>query len=155
MLNPHKKKTKKKKGKKNPCSKRGYRNPNGAARALWRVPQRMATQEFIQDAASAAVGFTLPNVLVAWVPPQWRQAQWQVYAVKVGAVAVLSYAGSMVNRRVGRMVALGGGMLIALDLWADFVAPMAGGFAPPPEGTEHYWGTDDDSGVAASMADTW
>lgn len=147
MGNPHKKRRKKRK------SRRRYRNP-ARAMALPRkwtgAVREIVNVQFAQDAVAATVGFTLPDMVVRAFPVALRDQPWKVYASKVGAVAGLAVAGGMWSRRVGKMIALGGGISLALDLYTDYVAPMLiGGGAPDaaPEGTETYYGTDDDQGV--------
>lgn len=201
MGNPHRRRKRRKKyrrkRRKNPCDapykkmtysnqprapykKMTYKNRprrraltfRGAPGRILSQAQQIATVGFMQDAASAAVGFVLPDMAVRMLPPIWRDQPWKVYASKLGAVATITVIGNMWNRKVGRMIALGGGMSLALDLWTDFVAPLVSGVlpgapgAPTMEGTEyyygtsedtgvgHYWGTGDDSGVASSLADT-
>ena len=156
-------------------SRRRRRNP-ARALALRGTPRRLMSQAreivsvgFAQDAAAAAVGFVLPDMVVRVLPPVLRDSQLKVYASKVGAVAALAVAGNMVSKRIGRMIALGGGISLALDIWTDFAAPIMGGVVPAGAsayygtaedsgvsgGMDHYYGTADDSGVASSLADTY
>lgn len=146
-------------------SRRLHRNPGAAliARplsALTAGPREMIKVGFLQEAASVAVGFVAPNLLLPMLPLWARDARWKVYASKavlVGAVA--SAAGAVTSKRVRDAILLGGGVSILLDAWADFVAPAVGGPSlredmgayygePTNEGVAAYYGEPTNAGLA-------
>lgn len=86
----------------------------------------MMSSQFIMEAAGVAAGFVLPNMAMNYLPVGWRATTMTYYASKVATVAVLSAAGSMVSKRIGKFVLVGGGVSLLLDLYTEFV----GGKAP-------------------------
>lgn len=141
----------------NPRKRRSHRrhrlawaNPPGV-RQLTGGIREMASMSFVQDAVSAAAGFVLPNVVVAWLPPVMRDATWKVYGSKALVVAALAAGAGVASKKVAKMVLLGGGISIMLDLYADFVQPMIQRTSAPaaPAGTSAYYGTAEDRGVGA------
>jgi len=129
--------------------RRGLRlNPSGALAAIASGPKEMIRMDFVKEAASVAVGFVLPNIVVNRLPAQFRDATWKVYASKVVVVSALAGVGAMVNKKVGRAILLGGGISIILDLYADLLAPMVGGAMPAaaPK-TSAYYGDQDSMGA--------
>ncbi len=107
--------------------RRSLSNPF-SANALLSGPKEMISSQFIMEAAGVAAGFVLPNMAMNYLPITWRSTTISYYASKVATVAVLSAAGSMVSRRVGKFVLLGGGVSLMLDLYTEFV----GGHGPVP-----------------------
>jgi hypothetical protein len=143
--NPRRKRRKSRKSHRR-SSRRTHSNPGGRAMTAITSPiKEMATMDFAKDAASVAAGFILPNMVVARLPAVMRDSRLKVYGSKALVVAGLSAASSMVSKRAAKMVLLGGGVSILLDLWVDWVAPMVGG-ASAPAGTGVYYG-DDNMGV--------
>lgn len=124
-----------------------FANPGGKLiSGILAGPKEMATMGFAQDAASVAVGFVLPNMVMARLPANLRDTRVKVYASKVAVVAGISAVSSVVSKRAAKMILLGGGVSLALDLWVDFLAPMMGQGAPAA-GTGVYYG-DSDSGMS-------
>jgi hypothetical protein len=107
--------------------RRSLSNPF-SANALLAGPKEMISSQFIMEAAGVAAGFVLPNMAMNYLPVTWRSTTMTYYASKVATVAVLSAVGSMVSRRVGQYVLVGGGVSLLLDLYTEFV----GGKAPVP-----------------------
>lgn len=115
--------------------RRHLSNPFSAS-SLMAAPKAMASSQFIMEAAGVAAGFVLPNMAMNYLPVTWRSSLMTYYASKVATVAVLSAVGSMVSRRVGKFVMVGGGVSLLLDLYTEFVSgkgPLPTG--PAPAGT--------------------
>jgi len=104
-------------------------NPSGALAQVMSGPKAMIKMDFVKEAASVAVGFVLPNLVVSRLPVMFRDATWKVYASKVVTVSALSAVAGMWNKKVSRAIMLGGGISILLDLYADYIAPRLGGVA--------------------------
>ena len=132
---------------------RGLRlNPSGALAAVAAGPREMVSGEFVKEAASVAAGFILPGLLMPRLPLALRDQTWKAYASKVVVVAGVSAAAGMaISKRAAKLVLLGGGVSLLLDLYADFVAPTLGRMsAPTPStGTGAYYGNDGDPGVSS------
>lgn len=129
-------------------------NPSGALAAVVAGPKEMVSGEFIKEAVSVAAGFLLPGMVLPRIPAQFRNATWKAYGSKVAVVAGLSaVAGMAVSKRAAKLVLLGGGVSILLDLYADFVQPAISGVMAPPapapaSGAAAYFGNSGDPGVA-------
>lgn len=129
-------------------SSRLFHNPGGKAlAAVFAGPKEMASMEFVKDAASVAAGFVLPNMIVAKLPAQFRDSRPKLYVSKVVVIAGVSAAASVVSKRAAKMILLGGGVSLLLDLWMDFAAPMiagagAGAAHAPAPGTGVYYGPE-------------
>lgn len=129
-----------------------FRNPLGSSlAAVTSAPRQMISKDFLTEAASVAVGFVLPNIVMTNLPANLRDQRWKGYASKVAVVAVLAGASGMVSKRVSKAILLGGGVSILLDLYTDFVAPMIHGVggAPAPSGTAAFFGEGNDPGMGA------
>ena len=100
--------------------RRSLSNPF-SANALLAGPKEMISSQFIMEAAGVAAGFVLPNMAMNYLPATWRSTTLTYYASKIGTVAVLAAAGSMVSKRIGKFVLLGGGVSLMLDLYAEFM----------------------------------
>jgi hypothetical protein len=138
-----------------------FRNPIGGSVAAVAGPAKeMFSKENVVQASSIALGFVLPGIVTnKFVPVAWRNTALKGYAVKVGVIAVLAGATSMVSKRVSKAILIGGSVSLVLDLYTDFVAPMLGGLvgaAPAPAlpapagGTATYFG---DRGVGTYFGD--
>lgn len=107
--------------------RRALSNPF-SANSLLAVPKEMISSSFIMEAAGVAAGFVLPNMAMNYIPVSWRATTLTYYASKVGTIAVLSAAGNMVSKRVGKFVMVGGAVSLLLDLYTEFmkgVSPAA------------------------------
>lgn len=131
--------------------RRSYRNPAALSiRGVTGAVKGIASVSFAQEAAFAAVGFLGTKAIMTQLPAVLVDQPWKQIASQVGVVAGMSVVASkFVSRKAGRLIALGGGMGIALDLYAQFVLPLLGDMGGgASSGTSTYYGTDDDSGVA-------
>ncbi len=113
--------------------RRSLSNPF-SANALLSGPKEMVSSQFIMEAAGVAAGFVLPNMAMNYIPATWRNTTLTYYASKVATVAVLSAVGSMVSKRVGKFVLVGGGVSLLLDLYTEFVGGK-GPVTTAPAGT--------------------
>jgi len=124
-----------------------FTNPGGKAMtAILAAPREMATMEFAKDAVGVAAGFVMPNMFVARLPANFRDSRVKVYASKVAVIAGLSAAASVVSKRAAKMVLLGGGVSLLLDVWVDWIAPALGQGGGAP-GTGVYYGDSSNDGV--------
>ncbi len=98
--------------------RRSLSNPF-SANALLATPKEMISSQFIMEAAGVAAGFVLPNMAMNYLPVTWRSSVMTYYASKIATVAVLSAAGSMVSKRIGKFVLVGGGVSLMLDLYTE------------------------------------
>jgi len=133
---------------------RGFRiNPGGALAAVTAGPREMVSGAFVQEAAGVAAGFIIPGLLLPRLPVSWRDQTWKAYVSKIVVVSALSaVSGMAVSKRVAKLVLLGGGVSLLLDIYADFVAPAISGVmapAPKPKGTSAFYGNAGDPGVGA------
>lgn len=122
--------------------RRSLSNPF-SANALLSGPKEMISSQFIMEAAGVAAGFVLPNMAMNYLPVGWRSTTMTYYAAKVATVAVLSAAGSMVSKRIGKFVLLGGGVSLMLDLYAEFMQgkmPVAAAPAAGAPATSAFYG---------------
>jgi hypothetical protein len=122
--------------------RRSLSNPF-SANALLSGPKEMISSQFIMEAAGVAAGFVLPNMAMNYLPVGWRSSTLTYYASKVATVAVLSAVGSMVSRRVGKFVLVGGGVSLMLDLYTEFVGgkgPVSVAPAATPAATNAFYG---------------
>lgn len=128
-----------------------FRNPLGSLSGITSAPKEMLSKDFLTEAASVAVGFVLPNIVMTSLPTTLRDARWKGYASKVAVVAILSGASSMVSKRVSKAILLGGGVSLLLDLYTDFLAPMIHGTATAaasaPAATASFYGNPGDPGA--------
>lgn len=99
-------------------SRRSLSNPF-SANSLLATPKEMISSQFIMEAAGVAAGFVLPNMAMNYLPVTWRSSITGYYATKVATVAVLSAAGSMISKRIGKFVLVGGGVSLMLDLYTE------------------------------------
>lgn len=122
--------------------RRSLSNPF-SANALLAGPKEMISSQFIMEAAGVAAGFVLPNMAMNYLPVTWRSTTLTYYASKVGTVAVLAAVGSMVSKRIGKFVLLGGGVSLMLDLYAEFMQgkmPVSTAPAAAPGATSAFYG---------------
>lgn len=122
--------------------RRSLSNPF-SANSLLAGPKEMISSQFIMEAAGVAAGFVLPNMAMNYLPVTWRSTTLTYYASKVGTVAVLAAAGSMVSKRIGKFVLLGGGVSLLLDLYAEFMQgkmPVATAPAATTPATSAFYG---------------
>ncbi len=92
------------------------------------TPKEMISTQFIMEAAGVAAGFVLPNMAMNYIPVTWRSTTLTYYATKVGTVIVLSAAASMISKRIGKFVLVGGGVSLLLDLYTEVMS----GKSPAP-----------------------
>lgn len=104
--------------------RRSLSNPF-SANALLQTPKEMISSQFLMEAAGVAAGFVLPNMAMNYLPIAWRSSTMTYYASKVATVAVLSAAGSMVSKRIGKFVLVGGGVSLMLDLYTELTKGMS------------------------------
>ncbi len=119
------------------------RNPGGAVMA---PVKELVSPDFLIDAAGAAVGFVLPNIIVVHLPATWRDSQLKVYGVKTGVIIGLSVLGGVANKRLGKLLLLGGAISLALDAYTDFIAPHL--MAAPAAAPQAAQGAQSSSGTA-------
>lgn len=122
--------------------RRSLSNPF-SANALLATPKEMISSQFIMEAAGVAAGFVLPNMAMNYLPVTWRSTPMTYYASKVGTIAVLSAAGSMINKRVGKFIMVGGGVSLLLDIYTELVKgvnPTPAAPAPSATGTQAFYG---------------
>jgi len=138
-----------------------FRNPGFAA--VLAGPKEMIRLDFIKEAASIAAGFILPNMVIVRLPANWRNATWKVYTCKVVTVAALSAGAAVISKRLSRLVLIGGGVSLLMDLYADFLAPRiagltAGAAAPVAPTAGMYYGEEGGVGTyygeAGGMSDS-
>ncbi len=110
--------------------RRSLSNPF-SANALLATPKEMISSQFIMEAAGVAAGFVLPNMAMNYLPVTWRSSTLTYYASKIATVAVLSAAGSMISKRIGKFVLVGGGVSLMLDLYTELTKGMSPA-APAP-----------------------
>ncbi len=111
--------------------RRSLSNPF-SANALLSTPKEMISSQFIMEAAGVAAGFVLPNMAMNYLPVTWRSSVMTYYASKVATVAVLSAVGSMVSKRVGKFVLVGGGVSLMLDLYTELTKGTSPAATLPP-----------------------
>lgn len=110
-------------------------------------PKEMFTKSFAMDALGAAIGLAGTNIALGYVPANFRNSTFKLFASKVGVIVGLSALTGAVSRRVSQMVLIGGGASLLLDLWALWQARTTP--APAP-GTSAYYG---DQGTGAFYGD--
>lgn len=122
--------------------RRALSNPF-SANALLAAPKEMMSSAFIMEAAGVAAGFVLPNMAMNYIPVGWRSTTLTYYASKVGTIAVLSAAATMVSKRVSKFVMVGGAVSLMLDLYTEFMkgaSPAHAAPAPAGGGTQAFYG---------------
>jgi len=125
--------------------RRHFLNPGGL-KGLLAAPKQMVSGSFVIEAVSVAAGFVLPGMALAYVPANFRGPQkWKYYMSKVGVIAATSFVAGYVSKKARRLVLLGGGVSILLDIWTDFVS-MRG--AAAPAGTRAFYGNPGMPGVS-------
>lgn len=154
MGNPRRRKSRKshRRARRSSRSMSIFRNPvGGLVRSVSSGPREMLSKSFLTEAASVAVGFVLPNMVMTSLPTSMRDAKWKGYASKVAVVAVLAGGASMVSKKVSKAILLGGGVSLLLDLYADYIAPTIHGVIAPaaPTGTAAFYGNPGDPGMGA------
>ena len=91
------------------------------------APKEMLRTDFVTEAAAVAVGFIVPGIAMTYLPVSLRNAPWKGYLSKFGVIAALGGGVSLVSKRTGRAILLGGGVALLLDLYTDYVHPMIAG----------------------------
>lgn len=116
-------------------------NPFKSVSGLLSKPKEMFTKEFALQATATAAGFMAPNIVMNYIPAQFRASKATFYLSKIVVVAGLSTAVGMVNKSASRAVLIGGGVSILLDLWAEYQAHAKAATAPAPAaGTSAFYG---------------
>lgn len=93
--------------------------------ALLSKPKEMFSKDFATEAVSVAAGFMAPNIVMGYLPVSLRDSKTKFYVSKVVVIAGLSTAAGFVSKRASRLVLIGGGVSLLLDLWAEFKARTA------------------------------
>lgn len=122
--------------------RRSLSNPF-SANSLLAGPKEMISSQNIMEAAGVAAGFILPNMAMNYLPIGWRSTTLTYYASKVGTIAVLAAAGTLVSKRISKFVLLGGTVSIMLDLYAEFMQgkmPVTSAPAAPAAATNAFYG---------------
>lgn len=114
--------------------RRSLSNPF-SANALLATPKEMISSQFMMEAAGVAAGFVLPNMAMNYLPVTWRSSVMTYYASKVGTIVVLSAAGSMISKRIGKFVLLGGGVSLMLDIYTELTKGTSPAATAPAPGT--------------------
>ena len=109
--------------------------------AIFSKPKEMLTKDFATEAVSVAAGFVAPNIVMGYLPIQFRDSKVKFYASKTVTIIGLSVAAGMVSKRASRLVLIGGGVSLLLDFWAEWQASR-NPTAPAPAGTSAYYGND-------------
>jgi hypothetical protein len=117
-------------------------NPFSSVSGLLSKPKEMFTKEFALQATATAAGFMAPNIVMNYIPVQFRASKMTFYLSKIAVVAGLSTAVGMVNKTASRAVLIGGGVSLLLDLWAEYQAHAKATAtpAPAPAGTSAFYG---------------
>lgn len=148
--------------------RRRHHNPALSVSGLLAGPKEMMTSGFVMEAAGVAAGFVLPGMVMNFVPAAWKSGRVMNYGVKVAVVAALSAVARFISPRTSRSVLIGGGVMLLLDLYTDFMgggmsapvnpAPGSGTnmyYGPPlmPGGSAQYYGPPGMPGSGQSLAD--
>lgn len=127
---------------------RSLSNPFSAS-ALLSKPKEMLTKDFATEAASVAAGFIAPNIVLGYLPVSLRDSKIKYFATKTATVIGLSAAAGLVSKRASRLVLIGGGVSLLMDVWQEWQAsrvaapaPAAGTHAYYGEGVGAYYGND-------------
>jgi hypothetical protein len=110
-------------------------------------PKEMVSKEFVTESVSVAVGFMAPNIVLGYLPVDFRNSTVKLLGSKVLVIAALSAVSGAVSKKASRFVLIGGGVALLMDMWAMFRARTT---PPPPAGTSAYYG---DEGVGAYYGD--
>lgn len=119
-------------------------NPLSSVSGFLAKPKEMFTKEFAVQAAATAAGFMAPNIVMNYIPAQFRASKITFYVTKVAVVAGLSAVAGMANKNVSRAVLIGGGVSLLLDAWAEWQAHAKAAATPAatttPTGTSAFYG---------------
>lgn len=110
--------------------RRSLSNPFSVS-SLTAVPKEMLSTQFITEAAGVAAGFVLPNMAMNYLPANWKATTLTYYASKVGTIAVLSVAATMVSKRIAKFVMVGGAVSLMLDAYSEFMKGASPAAAAP------------------------
>ncbi len=136
--------------------RRRYSNPL-SAKALLDQPKQLLKADFAMEAVAVTGGFVAPGMIMNYVPISFRDVPWKFYLSKVAVISGLATAATMIKPRIGRMVLLGGGVSLLMDIFQSFMAHAT----PAPAATKAYYGPGihayygdlDASGVGTSAGD--
>lgn len=137
--------------------RRRYSNPF-SPRALLDGPKQLIKADFAMEAVAVTGGFVAPGILMNYVPVNFRDVPWKFYLSKVAVISGLAAVATMVKPRVGRMVLLGGGVSLIMDVFQTFMAARtaaapAAAKAYYGPGIHAYYGDLDASGVSTDSGD--
>lgn len=96
----------------------------------------MLKPDFAMEAVAVTGGFVLPGMVMNYIPVTFRDVPWKFYLSKVAVISGLTAVGSMIKPRLGRMVLLGGGVSLLMDVFQTFMAARS----PAPATTKAYYG---------------
>ena len=110
------------------------------------------------EAVAVTGGFVAPGILMNYVPTNFRDVPWKFYLSKVAVISGLAAAGTMFKPRIGRMILLGGGVSLLMDVFQTFMASRtaaapAAAKAYYGPGIHAYYGDLDASGVSTDSGD--
>lgn len=116
------------------------RNPF-SVKSILSTPKEMISKSYLVEAGATAAGFVLPTIVMGYVPPTFKDSPIKFYGTKVATIVGLSLAAGMVNKRYSRLVLVGGGASLLIDLWTEWRARSMAAAAPAPAaGTKAYYG---------------
>lgn len=133
-------------------NRRHYSNPP-SVKALLAQPKELIKPDFAMEAVAVAGGFVMPGIVMNYVPAGFRDAPWKFYLSKVAVISALATAATMVKPRIGRMVLLGGGVSLIMDLFQTVMTPAVPTPAPAAAGAYYgpgihaYYGDIDTAGM--------
>lgn len=136
--------------------RRRYSNPF-SPKALLDQPKQLLKADFAMEAVAVTGGFVLPGMVMNYVPVTLRDVPWKFYLSKVAVISGLAAAGTLIKQRIGRMILLGGGVSLLMDVFQSFMsarsaAPSAARAYYGP-GIHAYYGDLDATGVSTDSGD--
>lgn len=135
--------------------RRSYSNPF-SPKALLDQPKQLLKADFAMEAVAVTGGFVLPGMVMNYVPVNFRDVPWKFYLSKVAVISGLAAAGTMIKPRIGRMILLGGGVSLLMDVFQTFMSHSAAPAAAKAyygPGIHAYYGDLDASGVSTDSGD--
>jgi len=137
--------------------RRRYSNPF-SPKALLDQPKQLLKADFAMEAVAVTGGFVAPGILMNYVPTSFRDVPWKFYLSKVAVISGIAAAASMVKPRIGRMVLLGGGVSLLMDVFQSFMAARTASAPPATKayygpGIHAYYGDLDATGVTTDSGD--
>lgn len=104
----------------------------------------MFTKEYATQAVAGAIGFIAPSIALQYVPIGFKDSKIKYYGSKIMVIAGLSAVSSLVskNKNFARMVLIGGGISLLMDLWAEWQARSRPAAPATASGTSAFYGDD-------------